>query len=105
QAEDGIRGYKVTGVQTCALPIFASTLTVMALRQLSAAMLAIGCEEGKTPAFSTSMSMPPKRFTAASSAASIALASVRSQTRPRKIGRASCRERVKIGAVASQLME
>src|SRR5205807_5778199 len=22
QAEDGIRGYKVTGVQTCALPIF-----------------------------------------------------------------------------------
>src|SRR5205807_4180043 len=24
QAEDGIRDYKVTGVQTCALPIFAS---------------------------------------------------------------------------------
>src|SRR5256885_4909486 len=26
QAEDGIRDYKVTGVQTCALPIFDSTL-------------------------------------------------------------------------------
>src|SRR2546426_9839204 len=25
QAEDGIRDYKVTGVQTCALPIFAGT--------------------------------------------------------------------------------
>src|SRR5688500_19283843 len=24
QAEDGIRAYKVTGVQTCALPIFSS---------------------------------------------------------------------------------
>src|SRR5205807_7331144 len=24
QAEDGIRGYKVTGVQTCALPIFGT---------------------------------------------------------------------------------
>src|SRR3989454_1358412 len=26
QAEDGIRDYKVTGVQTCALPIFTSSL-------------------------------------------------------------------------------
>src|SRR5256885_4841151 len=28
QAEDGIRDYKVTGVQTCALPIFASRTVV-----------------------------------------------------------------------------
>src|SRR5256885_11335537 len=27
QAEDGIRDYKVTGVQTCALPIFPSMAT------------------------------------------------------------------------------
>src|SRR5205807_5465969 len=27
QAEDGIRDYKVTGVQTCALPIFPKTAT------------------------------------------------------------------------------
>src|SRR3989454_2549429 len=27
QAEDGIRDYKVTGVQTCALPIFSSSAT------------------------------------------------------------------------------
>src|SRR5205807_6703909 len=30
QAEDGIRDYKVTGVQTCALPIFFIVLTVNA---------------------------------------------------------------------------
>src|SRR5688500_19730721 len=29
QAEDGIRDYKVTGVQTCALPIFSDTGTGM----------------------------------------------------------------------------
>src|SRR2546426_12449909 len=33
QAEDGIRDYKVTGVQTCALPIF-STSTVEKLESL-----------------------------------------------------------------------
>src|SRR5205807_7347141 len=27
QAEDGIRDYKVTGVQTCALPIYSSSVT------------------------------------------------------------------------------
>src|SRR5256885_12352645 len=29
QAEDGIRDYKVTGVQTCALPICAAALVVV----------------------------------------------------------------------------
>src|SRR5256885_10495358 len=29
QAEDGIRDYKVTGVQTCALPIFTVTALLM----------------------------------------------------------------------------
>ena len=29
QAEDGIRDYKVTGVQTCALPILQSTFVVI----------------------------------------------------------------------------
>src|SRR5688500_20368187 len=35
QAEDGIRDYKVTGVQTCSLPIFA----VLALVRLETALL------------------------------------------------------------------
>src|SRR5205807_3328950 len=29
QAEDGIRDYKVTGVQTCALPILVSAVTLV----------------------------------------------------------------------------
>src|SRR5256885_8808489 len=31
QAEDGIRDYKVTGVQTCALPILAASAVVLAV--------------------------------------------------------------------------
>src|SRR5256885_3033781 len=33
QAEDGIRDYKVTGVQTCALPIYGAGLTVPVARR------------------------------------------------------------------------
>src|SRR5205085_6657791 len=33
QAEDGIRDLTVTGVQTCALPIYTSTLWAMGLTQ------------------------------------------------------------------------
>src|SRR5256885_12259402 len=33
QAEDGIRDYKVTGVQTCALPIFIGTPAYMSPEQ------------------------------------------------------------------------
>ncbi len=62
---------------------FASTFTAIALRQDSLEMLWIGAEEGKMPAFSTSMSIPPKRLTAASRAAAIDRASVRSQASPR----------------------
>src|SRR2546426_1826984 len=36
QAEDGIRDYKVTGVQTCALPIFASATTACRSTTISA---------------------------------------------------------------------
>src|SRR5256885_12896321 len=34
QAEDGIRDYKVTGVQTCALPIFSHKMLTQNLRML-----------------------------------------------------------------------
>src|SRR5256885_8095044 len=33
QAEDGIRDYKVTGVQTCALPIYGSQILSRCLRE------------------------------------------------------------------------
>src|SRR5256885_4247561 len=35
QAEDGIRDYKVTGVQTCALPIYPSSFRAPDLRSAS----------------------------------------------------------------------
>src|SRR5205807_5447427 len=42
QAEDGIRDYKVTGVQTCALPIFGGIAT--AIRALKPEARIIGVE-------------------------------------------------------------
>src|SRR5256885_5371786 len=36
QAEDGIRDYKVTGVQTCALPIYSQTGKLSAMPQANA---------------------------------------------------------------------
>src|SRR2546426_10957327 len=42
QAEDGIRDYKVTGVQTCALPISERALTSIATAVLFAGLLS-GC--------------------------------------------------------------
>src|SRR5256885_4711764 len=41
QAEDGIRDYKVTGVQTCALPIFAYRALWSSEKYLSLALSAL----------------------------------------------------------------
>src|SRR5256885_7098447 len=49
QAEDGIRDYKVTGVQTCALPIYHSAL--------SSASSAVEVHRG----FSTNTCLPARR--------------------------------------------
>src|SRR5688500_19360743 len=50
QAEDGIRDYKVTGVQTCALPIFRSWKELMnrpvsKLRVMNNVRFGIRCED------------------------------------------------------------
>src|SRR5256885_15276542 len=41
QAEDGIRDYKVTGVQTCALPIYRTRITVPATASVASAIIPI----------------------------------------------------------------
>src|SRR5205807_3440877 len=99
QAEDGIRDYKVTGVQTCALPIYirehgsGSTGATNVLRTL-----------GKWPALAVLVADLLK------GAAAVALArgfypwllTLPSVTPPRgfdQIGRASCRERVEMSGV------
>src|SRR3712207_9045125 len=78
QAEDGIRDIGVTGVQTCALPIW-SRICMPRPWSLSGE----GCTNCGTAS-------------AASSWTSIS-------SRPPKIGRASCRERVQISVVAASL--
>src|SRR5256885_4556081 len=85
QAEDGIRDYKVTGVQTCALPIFDQQSTYTRSPYI---------EETSVPnrrrrRLSTAMSAVAA-LAVASPAAVIAVSDLSAS----KIGRASCRERV-----------
>src|SRR5262249_59610787 len=74
QAEDGIRDWSVTGVQTCALPIYPQRRRASADARLDAG----------------SHGAPLARF----------LVDLRG---PAQIGRASCRERVEISVVAVSL--
>src|SRR5688500_20131186 len=79
QAEDGIRDYKVTGVQTCALPISAPAVgTLNGTYTYSASTGAISLNVGAGDQFTG--------ITGSISDASMTL----------KIGRASCRERVEL---------
>src|SRR5262249_59823748 len=81
QAEDGIRDWSVTGVQTCALPIFM-TVTVHTVKSIREA-------RGGT------------RHRAASATSSDAFRDCRANVS--EIGRASCRERVEISGVGVSL--
>src|SRR5690606_40158215 len=94
QAEDGIRDFHVTGVQTCALPIWISTVDMVGatLRM----RLNRVCMAGLAPMMP--MSCGPSVATGASR-------SVCSGRRlvSMKIGRASCRERVWGAAVGGCL--
>src|SRR2546427_9116150 len=87
QAEDGIRYLTVTGVQTCALPISIATQACEDLLLLTA--------------WPTACRAPSAWCWPASNAASAACRPWPMNTA--KIGRASCRERVKISVVAVSL--
>src|SRR5438093_13487051 len=83
QAEDGIRDWSVTGVQTCALPISAcGPLTSV----------------HSTMAASTSATTPIPVTAVVQNGTS-------ARVRSSQIGRASCRERVEISVVAVSLQE
>src|SRR5688500_20317061 len=80
QAEDGIRDYKVTGVQTCALPISVSG---------GGHVPPVGAEaEG------------PGRVVVHGDGAGLAAGRV---DHGKEIGRASCRERVEMSVVAEEI--
>src|SRR5256885_4311754 len=84
QAEDGIRDYKVTGVQTCALPIFLRLMVAVVF-------VDSGWNHLKNPVERSKSIGASPRFTVflgtAEVAGSIGVALG-------EIGRASCRERV-----------
>src|SRR5205807_4303087 len=83
QAEDGIRDYKVTGVQTCALPIYQ--------RRHGDGRPSIGAPVAPRP------EQPPR------SEQHRQLPPDAGEPVPAEIGRASCRERVLIAVVAGSL--
>src|SRR5207244_6118504 len=93
QAEDGIRDDLVTGVQTCALPIFNERGYVQVdelLRTSAPGVLAVG-DVAATP-----LQLAHVAFTEGIAAAErIAGIDVPPIQYANKIGRASCRERVK----------
>src|SRR5206468_8653082 len=96
QAEDGIRDLIVTGVQTCALPIFASVTVPIASFTEFTAYTVTGLP-GYTDVGGS--------FVFGSAAAVVAAGSgeysfVLAATRLLQIGRASCRERVYGSAAA-----
>src|SRR5690606_40505715 len=83
QAEDGIRDFHVTGVQTCALPISRETARKSRCTDDSGGMRNSATSRSSKPTRATSM--PVRR-----PASWIALIA------PIEIGRASCREGVEI---------
>src|SRR5437773_6292460 len=83
QAEDGIRDRDVTGVQTCALPIFASQ------RTRSSCSATTTRSSGSQPRSAAARSTYPTPHRASSRCSLHAPLRVC----PREIGRASCRER------------
>src|SRR2546422_6067230 len=86
QAEDGIRDVAVTGVQTCALPIFFAILRrSLPTRRVSSTKNGISAS-AKSESSQFSSTMP---ITVATTVV--------------KIGRASCRGRVEISVVAVSL--
>src|SRR5256885_4043965 len=85
QAEDGIRDYKVTGVQTCALPISRAFIGCTTPISLLAHPIETMTVSGRSAFVSASGEIIPRA------------SGSRCVTRPpsrSKIGRASCRERV-----------
>src|SRR5690606_41110877 len=94
QAEDGIRDFHVTGVQTCALPISSRAPTVRQ-RRLGVALRRLRENSG------LSTDLVGRRLSWSASKVSrieTARIGVRESDVKRKIGRASCRERAKITA-------
>src|SRR5256885_4835769 len=82
QAEDGIRDYKVTGVQTCALPICSTHFSSAPAKALP------------SKAFAHNWLLPPGREALAAKVQFDYVRKEAATVHAFEIGRASCRERV-----------
>src|SRR5205085_4549317 len=98
QAEDGIRDLTVTGVQTCALPIWPQNVQLVSNVPPAAewfpknrSAITTGIESARDASRKSARSRRPVKN---ASALSMGVALM-----PTKIGRASCRERVEIAVV------
>src|SRR2546426_2916143 len=87
QAEDGIRDYKVTGVQTCALPIFFVPIQFTSVENDSAARIACMCESIRP-----GITVRPLRSTMLSSPRDSRPTSFRIRSEERRVGK-ECRSR------------
>src|SRR5690606_39380291 len=88
QAEDGIRDFHVTGVQTCALPISQLITSELLVSSLPAAEVAAVSAAPAAPL----PSVPPRKTAVVTRPSST--------PRATEIGRASCRERGRSAEVA-----
>src|SRR5690606_40730667 len=89
QAEDGIRDFHVTGVQTCALPIYFEILDADQEKETSGTIKNIPLK-GDFKLNNVSFEYPN---------GTKALFDINMEIKANKIGRASCRERVQISEV------
>src|SRR5690625_6376127 len=92
QAEDGIRDGHVTGVQTCALPIYCQNFCAVTERPTS------GARSSGSSCFMCNGRGSKPIVTSATSAFSVTC-----RFTWRKIGRASCREREEMWVVAGSV--
>src|SRR5437879_13481792 len=90
QAEDGIRDTSVTGVQTCALPIFLLELRQMGLVCAQEVPFKVKYKDVIVGDYSADLVVEKR---------------VLVELKACEIGRASCRERVEISVVAGWLKE
>src|SRR5699024_11743443 len=95
QADDGIRDRNVTGVQTCALPISASSSSVPPARTLVAART--------EPSSARTITDRPPGAEASTRASPVAGRLQIADWSSSEIGRPACRERVERGGGAASL--
>src|SRR5262249_58158933 len=96
QAEDGIRDWSVTGVQTCALPIFNRNRLNTCSSTITRPKLAAISEGGGTIKRLTKFNWISSSMISKTTSRDVTPTSAGGSNRGPEIGRASCREREEV---------